>query len=562
MIQLRDYQQRSIDMLYDWMRDNEGHPCLVLPTGAGKSHVVAALCRDAVQTWPETRILMLTHVKELIEQNAEKMLQHWPGAPLGIYSASIGPKNLGESITFAGIQSIRGKASEIGHVDLVIIDECHLVNHKNEGGYRELIGQLTGINDRLRVIGLTATPWRLGHGLITEEPAIFSELIEPISIVDLVKVGHLSLLRSKLTDHQIDVSGVKKRGGEYIEKDLAEAVDTDDSNAAAVDEVIRRAGDRRAWLFFCVGVAHAERIRDRLRDRGITAECVTGSTPKRMRERILSEFKAGKVRAMTNANVLTTGFDYPDIDLIALLRPTESPTLYVQMAGRGLRPKSHTDHCMVLDFAGLVRRHGPITNVQPPDKAGEGDAPVKTCPECDELVPIAQMECPGCGHQFPEPEDDPAGFGAAPKPDTESDIMGIEPEVMEVRRWEWSRHVSARSGKEMIRVRYYGTRLLSPAVDEYLAVAHGGRAQEVATSKVMRMARKSGVQITWPASIPEIVQAMNKSTPPSKIMYRMERKWYSVKDRIWNEHQQLNAPRTASRWADHDGADAARRAIT
>ena len=143
---LREYQQRAINQLYAWFSaGNEGNPCLVLPTGAGKSHVVAALCKDALQQWPETRILMLTHVKELIEQNAEKMRQHWPGAPMGIYSASIGKRQLGEPITFAGIQSVRTKARLIGHIDLVIIDECHLVNHKDEGGYRGMLADLAAI---------------------------------------------------------------------------------------------------------------------------------------------------------------------------------------------------------------------------------------------------------------------------------------------------------------------------------------------------------------------------------------------------------------------------------
>jgi DNA repair protein RadD len=170
---LRAYQQRAIDQLYDWMKNNEGNPCLVLPTGSGKSHIIAAICKDALQNWPETRILMLTHVKELIEQNAEKLRSLWPGAPMGIYSASIGKRELGEPITFAGIQSVRNKARMIGGVDLIIIDESHFIGHKDEGGYRKLIAELTEINPHLRVIGLTATPYRLGHGLITDKPAIF-----------------------------------------------------------------------------------------------------------------------------------------------------------------------------------------------------------------------------------------------------------------------------------------------------------------------------------------------------------------------------------------------------
>ena len=332
---LRDYQQRAIDQLYQWMRDGgEGNPCLVLPTGAGKSHIVAELCKDAVQNWPDTRILMLTHVKELILQNAEKMREHWPNAPLGIYSASIGRKELDEPITFAGIQSISKKSAQIGHVDLIIIDECHLVSHKDEGGYRSLIAELTAINPALRVIGLTATPYRLGHGLITDAPAIFSALIEPVSIEELIYKGFLATLRSKPTKAKLSTDGVHKRGGEFIESELQAAMNTDDNNYAVVREIISRADDRKAWLFFCAGVAHAEAVRDVLKEHGVTAECVTGATSKTERERILREYKAGKIKALTNANVLTTGFDYPNIDLIAMMRPTMSPALYVQKIGR------------------------------------------------------------------------------------------------------------------------------------------------------------------------------------------------------------------------------------
>ena len=152
MADLRDYQQRAIDQLYAWFDTHaSGNPCIEMPTGSGKSHIVAALCKDALQNWPETRVLMLTHVKELIEQNAEKMQLYWPDAPLGIYSASIGSKKL-DDITFAGIQSIYSQGQKIGHIDLVIIDEAHLVNHAATGMYRTLIDSLTAINPAIRIL--------------------------------------------------------------------------------------------------------------------------------------------------------------------------------------------------------------------------------------------------------------------------------------------------------------------------------------------------------------------------------------------------------------------------
>jgi DNA repair protein RadD len=534
MIILRDYQQRAIDQLYAWFEGGgKGNPCLVLPTGSGKSHIVAALCKDAIQNWPETRVLMLTHVKELIEQNAQKMRQQWRGAPLGIYSASIGRKDLGEPITFAGIQSVRNKAHDLGHVDLVIIDECHLVNHKDEGGYRTLLGNLKAINPALRVVGLTATPYRLGHGLITDKPALFDALIEPVSIEELIFKNHLSTLRSKLTKTKLDVSGVKKRGGEFIEAELQAAVDTKDKNEKVVHEIITLAGNRKAWLIFCTGVRHAHHIAAILQQSGIAADCVTGETPKKQREKILSDFKAGTLRAITNANVLTTGFDYPDIDLIAMLRPTMSPSLYVQMAGRGMRIKSHTDHCMVLDFAGVVMSHGPITSVQTPKKAGDGngEAPVKVCENCQELVHISALTCPSCGHPFPEPVKKNLKLH-------NDDIMGIEGKDLEVSSWNWRVHTSKASGKMMLACTYYGD-LSDRPITEYLPVLHDGYAGQKSMQQLFTIARSSDADLSQYSQLQDerglqyISVQMSNSTPPSSIEYQMDGKFFRVMNRRW-----------------------------
>jgi DNA repair protein RadD len=531
---LREYQQRAIDQLYAWFEaGNQGNPCLVLPTGSGKSHIVAALCKDALQNWPETRVLMLTHVKELIEQNAQKMRQHWAGAPLGIYSASMGRRDLGEPITFAGIQSVRTKSSELGHVDLVIIDECHLVNHKDEGGYRKLLGDLKAINPALRVVGLTATPYRLGHGLITDKPALFDALIEPVSIEELVFKGYLSTLRSKLTRAKLDVTGVKKRGGEFIESELQAAVDTDDQNQAVVREVLALAGDRKAWLFFCTGVKHAQHVAEVLREHGILADCVTGETPKKEREQMLSDFKSGKLKALTNANVLTTGFDYPDIDLIAMLRPTMSASLYVQMAGRGMRVKSHTDHCLVLDFAGVVASHGPITNIQPPKKGGDGngEAPVKVCDACGELVHISAVACPACGAAFPEPVKKSMSL-------RNDDIMGLEGSDMEVTTWNWRTHTSKASGKLMLAITYYGD-LSDKPITEYLPVLHDGYAGQKAMQQLFTMANASGADLSQASrmegeeGLDYIGVQMSNSAPPRAIEYRKDGKFYRVIKRSW-----------------------------
>lgn len=534
-MQLREYQSRAINALYKWFSDgNDGNPCMVLPTGAGKSHVVAYLCKDALQNWPDTRVLVLSHVKEILEQNAEKMRQHWPGAPMGIYSASIGKKQLGEPITFAGIQSIRKKAKLIGHVDLVIIDECHLVNHKEEGGYRDFLSDLKAINPALRVVGLTATPYRLGHGLITDKPALFDALLEPISIEELVYKGFLATLRSKVTKAKLDTSGVHKRGGEFIESELQAAVDTDDNNQRVVREVIELAGDRKAWLVFCAGVQHAQHVAEVLRQHGVPADCVTGETPKKERERLLAEFKAGRLRALTNANVLTTGFDAPDIDLIAMLRPTMSASLYVQMAGRGMRTAPGKTDCLVLDFAGVVATHGPITAVQPPKKGGDGngEAPVKVCDNCGELCHLSAKECSHCLTPFPVSERRELTL-------RDDDIMGLDGQEMPVASWMWRVHTSRTSGKRMLAATYYGEGLSGAAVTEYLPVLHDGYAGQKAMRQLVQVADAAGAYLAGAsgleqdAALDHLAAQLRMSKPPKTIEYRMDGKFHRVIKRIW-----------------------------
>ncbi|MBQ9564805.1 MAG: DEAD/DEAH box helicase family protein, partial [Synergistaceae bacterium] len=445
MNELRDYQKKAIADTYSWLSCHSGNPCIVAPTGSGKSHIIAGLCEDIMGRWPQSRIVILSHVKELLVQDAEKLLAAWPEAPLGIYSAGLGKKDI-DAITVAGIQSIWRAADKTGKTDLVIVDEAHLINLEDCGMYRTFLNGLKEINPHLRIIGLTATPYRLGQGMITEgRDRLFDGLIESISIEELVERGYLARLRSKFTDMKLDTSGVRKRGGDFVDGDLQAKIDTEDNNARIVAETLLRAEDRRAWLVFCTGVEHARHIRDELRRQGVSAETVTGDTPKDERTRILDEFKAGHIRAVTNVSVLTTGFDYPNIDLIVMARPTLSPGLYAQMAGRGMRLKTGPyQDCLVLDFAGNIARHGPVTNIQPPSakQKEDGEAPVKECPECHEAVLLGTRVCPCCGHIFPINElEESKDFVLN---ETE-DIMG-SPVRMDIRDWKWRVVPSKKTG--------------------------------------------------------------------------------------------------------------------
>lgn len=489
-MELREYQKRTITNLYKWFGEgNAGNPCIVLPTGSGKSYIIAELCRDIIQSWPDQKILILTHVKELIEQDLEKILIAWPDAPIGIYSAGLHTKHLGEPITIAGIQSIRKKSADIGHIDIIIVDESHLISHKQEGGYRSLISELQEINPNARVVGLTATPYRLGHGLLTDKPAIFDAILEPTSIEELIAKKYLAPLRSKMTDFQYDTEGVAKRGGEFVEHDLQSVINISSQNEEVVDEILKWGKDRKAWLVFCSGVDHSIAMRDVLLSRGISTACVLGKTPKDERKDILERFKAGELRAVTNANILTTGFNYPDIDLIAMCRPTMSPGLYCQMAGRGMRIKDHVEDCLLLDFAGNISTHGVITAVRPPVKKGQGNgpAPIKLCDRCHELVPIACRVCPACGHEFPPPK-------VAPLYLRDDDIMGDKNKEMVVTSWSWRVQKSYTSGKLMLTVTYNG-RGIGESVVEYLCVLHSGYAEEKARRKLVSIVDKAIISL-------------------------------------------------------------------
>lgn len=405
-MQFRPYQQEAHDALYTWFENDGGSPLLVLPTGAGKSVIFAGFCKSAIERFPETRILMLTHVKELIAQNYAALIRAWPDAPAGIYSAGLNRRQMHKQITCAGIQSIHRKVAQIPVPDLVIVDECHLIPRKSETMYGRFFERLREINPALKVIGLTATPFRLDSGLLVGgDNDIFDGIAYELPITRLIDEGYLSPLISKAPETQIDLRGVRTQNGDYAIKDLNAAAGPVTRDAVA--EVIRLASDRKSWLFFCVSVEHAEAVRDELRRQGIAAECVTGKTPADQRTHLIERYKRGDVRALTSVGVLTTGFDAPATDMIAFLRPTQSAGLLIQMAGRGMRLAEGKDNCLILDFAGNILRHGPIDLIEgKKPKTKKGEAPTKVCPDCSEILHASVPECPACGFEFPREERD------------------------------------------------------------------------------------------------------------------------------------------------------------
>lgn len=521
-MQLRDYQAESIEATFDWFRAGKGNPLIVAPTGAGKSVILSELIRRAVQDYDGTRVMMVTHVKELIQQNFMALTRLWPNAPAGIYSAGLGRRQVGRQITFAGIQSVSKRAAEFGFIDLLLVDECHLIPRSGSTQYQRFIAGLQEANPKLRVIGLTATPFRLDSGrLDMGEGAIFDGIAYDIPIQLLVGRGYLAPLVSKRPEMVMDVTGLHTRGGEWIEKEMDARFNTEAVTRAAVREIVALGRDRRSWLAFCISVDHAAAVRDEMRRHGIAAEMVTGQTPGTERTRIIADFRAGRLRAITNVNVLTTGFDAPATDLLAFLRPTQSLGLYMQMAGRAMRKAPGKENGLVLDFAGNVARHGPVDAVSAASvgskKSGNGEAgeaPAKTCPECQSILWIAARECHDCGFVFPEPE---------PKIERTASTEAIM-NLTAVDDWRpvsdfgVSRHV--KDGVSSLKVEYL---VHGDVIAEWVCFDHAGFPRQKAVQWWQVMAGT-----TPPASVSEALDRSGEIRAPGEVVVRREGKYKRV----------------------------------
>lgn len=415
MLKLRNYQQDAIDKLYLWLKNHTGNPCVVAPTGSGKAILIAEVIRLCVEQW-HGRVLVLAHVKELLEQEGEKLKRYLPHVKFTYYSAGIGEKDFNSDVVIAGIQSVYKKATQAGRFDLILVDEAHLIPDEGEGMYRTFLGEAQKVNPKVRLIGFTATPFRTGSGSIVGEDKLLTGTACDIPVRKLIDEGYLSPLKMKGSKVKIDCSGLHIRQGEFIASEVEDLI-TAEIVSAACRDILERTQDRNSVLIFTPGVKHARMVADEIkRLSGNRCEVVTGDTPVYQRDKINAEFRGvtdltGEttypLKYLSNVNVLTTGFDAPGIDCVVLLRPTASPVLYLQMIGRGLRIAPGKKDCLILDYGGNVMRHGPIDNITVTRwKGGEHVRRQKECPQCREFILPGFMICPECGYRFPEREKD------------------------------------------------------------------------------------------------------------------------------------------------------------
>lgn len=365
---LRPYQKTAVDKLL-WAQTLEGNDLCVLPTGSGKSIVIAQLAHTINKP-----ILILQPGKEILQQNLEKLSHYVDPEEIGVYSASMDRKEI-KFFTFATIQSIYKKPEDFAHFSLVIIDECHLVNPKNLDGMFTSFLKAIGSP---KCIGLTATPYRMDLGfrrigvglyaieayttirLINRSKYLFwNHLVFNINNADLLAQGFLCPLEyvdASLIDHSqipmnktrsdFDMDGFERKISEKDEKILA--------------VIAQERKTAKSILVFCSSVRQAERLQSLV----YGSQVVTAKTDKKTRQNVIDGFKDGLVQVVFNVGVLTTGFDHPALDCIVLIRPTRSIGLYYQMLGRGVRPYPGKTKCRVIDFTSTVKSIGRVETIR------------------------------------------------------------------------------------------------------------------------------------------------------------------------------------------------------
>jgi DNA repair protein RadD len=561
---LRIYQREAIDALFDYWAAEPGNPLIDLATGTGKSMVMAESIIEILAGWPHMRIGVVTHVKELIEQNYLELLGAWPGGalacPAGIYSAGLRRKDFRAQILFGGIQTIWNKPEEWnkfgnnGWFDIIFVDECHLIPRDSSMSYGKFFAAVRKINPDVKIVGLTATPYRLDSGRLDEgDDKMFDRVIYSYGLAEGVRDGFLAPLTTKGTESEINTKGVGKLGGDYNKGKLDTAADL--ITVAAVEEIVRKGADRRSWLCFCSGKDHAYHTRDEIRSHGIDCESITDETSAADRKNFIEAFKNYELRALTNNSVLTTGFNHKGVDLIAAMRPTLSVSLYLQMMGRGTRPlyapgmpldtveQRHAaiaagpkPNCLILDFARLVDEHGPVdmVTIKEPGSGG-GEAPTKRCPlpidnngeptkpdkngnhGCGEKLHASARVCKVCGYEFE--------FDESPKIEADSADVAImasaPPDWRDVKKRQFSVNPGKGGKPDSVMVVYINGR---SQIRDWICPEHKG----FPADNARRYWFKHGGEGPPPSTVLEWIKRQNELANTDAILVK------PGKDGYWN----------------------------
>ncbi|MBS7804062.1 DEAD/DEAH box helicase family protein [Rhizobiales bacterium TNE-4] len=512
-INLRDYQDEAYEALCWDLR--AGIPGVaVLPTGSGKSLILAAVTNRAIGF--NKRTLILAPAAELVEQDFDALKALRTDAPASKVCAILGPVDLSGQAVFATPHSIYKGA--LGFFDFVLIDEAHRLGPDDSSMLSQILRALRETNPALRLVGATATPFRGDGGRLIDGPH-FEKISYEVSYLDLVRQGYLAKLvgPAEALRSQFDVSGIKVSKGDFDVGQMGQKFGALDTNAAIAAEIARLGHGRQSLIVFCCTKEHAADMAAALNSAGINAAYVTGDTETNERRRILTEFKTGQIRALCGVDVFATGFDAPNVDLIALCRPTQSPVTFVQQLGRGTRIAPGKDNCLVLDFAGNFRRLGPFDDPQIPDRREDDSrAKSKQCFSCDAVVSIGARVCPYCSTKLIASDPTPRAIDIDIRPDFDSPLtrIALQPETVgavAVRSMEVFLHEKA-DAADSVRLRF---KLANGRfVDEWLTCWHH-KAHVSALARQRWLSRWPGLAVpaTAAQAVALLIANLSRCTP-------------------------------------------------
>jgi DNA repair protein RadD len=522
---MREEQAKAIDaVMQAWLEDKR-NLLVTMATGTGKALVIAELIIEVLKRWPEVNILVLTDSIEILKQDLEHLIRQSPaiGTATGVNAASIGRRDWTQQVLIAQVQSVYKKAGKLGKRHLIIVDEAHKIPRHQHSMYRKIFAAV----EAGEICGVTATEFRLDSGLLTEgRNALFSEVVFRFSYAEALLAERVVPIVSKRARNEIDTSKVRIRRGEFDEAALEAAATAGDLVERACAEIVKRCEDRYTVLIFCVGIKHASDVVTTLRQIGETAAIITGKTSPQDREHLIEAFLNGDIRFMVNVGVLTTGSNIPPVDAIAVLRPTMSTGLWIQIVGRGTRLSPGKENCLLLDFGGNIRRHGPI------DRARVNFDPsmLKDCPQCGAVTPASDEKCAACGYQWPKQEGAPQGpreLKHDVKPDdAPAQVTLYEPEWFSVTRIDTRRHFKYNEpdAPPSLRIDYLcGLQ----AYTEWLSFEREGYACEMAARWWLAM----GGDAPPPVTVAEALARYDELDDITEILPVPDGKWWRIQER-------------------------------
>lgn len=423
---LRPYQRECIEAIFRDMR-LQNSMLVSIATGGGKTIIFSELIKELLSRYSGMRIAVCAHSQQLVTQAYSKLRRVWPSCEeyIGIACNGVSKTVTVESrVVIGSVQTLTSwiKTHRLPPIHLFIVDEAHRIPPPDrESSYRTLLEAVRLEYPTSRLLGFTASPYIMGHGLIYGEgPKYvregrrnwFPNLTYEVPMDYLIQNNFLVPYRAKhVVDVRDDLSAVPIRGGDYSEDVLSGIMQKQKHIDSAVKALREYGEGRRHVTTFCVNIAHAEKLTAAFRADGKKAGVVHSAMSLEERRHVLHEFDQGNLEIVCNVGVLTEGWDSPVVDVIEFCRPTKSPVLYVQMFGRGLRldddggrGTNRKQDCLVLDLSQNCLTHGDPAhpNYVIPGTGGSSQVPFKFCPQCKEVNFAGATQCRtrGCGFYF------------------------------------------------------------------------------------------------------------------------------------------------------------------